>query len=264
MALPLLSSDCVLAARLEIAEAANMLALAQALVLSQPDTAFEPIAGGIAVFAGVGSPMTHAMGIGMRGPVAHEELLRMEDFFRSRGSPCLVDLCPMVDPSVTDFFQSRLYRVIEFNNVIARSIQADEVFPPNPGVRPVKEGELPRWAHVIAQGFLEHLPVPEETAKMMAGSARESHCWFAGYEEPVGGAAMNVRGDIALLTGDAVIPAGRRQGWQLMLIRERLAAAQRFGCELAAASVLPGSGSHRNYERSGFQLIYMRINLASA
>jgi hypothetical protein len=26
-------------------------------------------------------------------------------------------------------------------------------------------------------------------------------------------------------------------------------------------TVLPGSGSHRNYERAGFQLIYMRVNL---
>jgi len=26
-------------------------------------------------------------------------------------------------------------------------------------------------------------------------------------------------------------------------------------------SVLPGSGSHRNYERAGFELIYMRVNL---
>ncbi len=35
----------------------------------------------------------------------------------------------------------------------------------------------------------------------------------------------------------------------------------RAGCDLAAATVIPGSASHRNYDRCGFQLVYMRVNV---
>lgn len=72
---------------------------------------------------------------------------------------------------------------------------------------------------------------------------------------------MAVQEEVALFTGDAILKPARRQGWQARLIRERLAAAQRLGCQLASTTVLPGSASHRNYERAGFQLIYMRVNV---
>ena len=49
--------------------------------------AVENIAGGIAVFAGVDSPITQAVGIGLDGPVTEAELDRLEDFYLSRGAP---------------------------------------------------------------------------------------------------------------------------------------------------------------------------------
>ena len=107
----LLSSDRALAARLERAEAANGLELARLAVGAISNAAFAPIAGGTAIFAGVGSPMTHALGIGMCGRVSEEEMERLEAFYRERGSPCLMDLCPMADDSVINFVQSRPYRV---------------------------------------------------------------------------------------------------------------------------------------------------------
>jgi hypothetical protein len=51
---------------------------------------------------------------------------------------------------------------------------------------------------------------------------------------------------------------------QLALIRQRLEAAAAQGCDLATASVLPGSVSHRNYERAGFQLVYARVMVSRA
>ena len=33
------------------------------------------------------------------------------------------------------------------------------------------------------------------------------------------------------------------------------------GCDLATASTLPGSGSQRNYERLGFEVVYTRVTL---
>ncbi len=255
------SADLVLAARLEAADATNVMRMAQSASGDAEFLAFEPFAGGFAVFAGAGSPMTHAMGIGMRGAVSEQELERMEAFFQNRGSSCLIDLCPMADPSVIAFVQSRPYRVIEFNNVMARKIDPDEIFEPATGVRPIREGELPHWSRVISEAFSDGMPISESMVDLMSATCKDVHCWFAEESEPVGGAAMAVQEGVALFTGDATLRSARGKGWQARLIRERLAAAQRLGCQLASTTVLPGSTSHRNYERAGFQLIYMRVNV---
>lgn len=197
----------------------------------------------------------------MRGRVSEEDLEKMETFFRDRGSPCVIDLCPMADASVIAFVQSRPYRVIEFNNVMARRIEPDEIFEAVEGVRPVREGELQHWSHVVSEAFSENMPVDKSMVDLMSATCKDVHCWFAGESEPVGGAAMAVQEGVALFTGDAILTTARRQGWQARLIRERLAGAQRLGCQLASTAVLPGSASHRNYERAGFQLIYMRVNV---
>lgn len=76
-----------------------------------------------------------------------------------------------------------------------------------------------------------------------------------------GGSIVN---GVTLLFGDATLPEARGRGLQSALIRERLARAARAGCDLAMACVLPGSGSHRNYERAGFRLAYMRVNVKRA
>lgn len=255
------SADLTLAARLEAADAGNVLRMAQTTAGESDSIAVEPFAGGVAVFAGTGSPMTHAMGLGMQGSVSEPELERMEAFFRDRGSPCVIDLCPMADTSVIAFIQSRPYRVIEFNNVMVRRIEPAEIFEPAEGVRLVLEGDMPRWSRVISEGFSEYMPVSEQAISLMSSMCKGAHCWFAGDPEPVGGALMAVQENVALFSGDATLITARRQGWQGRLIRERLAAAQRLGCQLASTTVLPGSASHRNYERAGFQLVYMRVNV---
>lgn len=262
MGLPVFSSaDRTLAARMETAEAENLVKLTQPLAVVQPDAAFEPFAGGMAIFAGAGSPMTHAVGIGMRGHVPNSELERMEAFFRDRNSACLIDLCPLADQSVIAFVQSRPYRLIEFNNVLVRRILPDEEISNEEHVRPIGPDEVEHVSRLILAGFSDGMPVNEEMVQTMSATLGPSRAWIAGDTQPEAAAAMGIQNGVALLYGDATLPAGRRKGWQLKLIRVRLLAAQRDGCDLAVVTVLPGTASHRNYERAGFQLIYMRVNL---
>jgi GNAT superfamily N-acetyltransferase len=114
------------------------------------------------------------------------------------------------------------------------------------------------------QGFSEYMPVTDEQVQFMATISRDMFCLLGtdASGSPVGGAALAIQQGTALFIGDAILPGFRRNGWQSRLIRERLAIAHRNGCDLAVVSVLPGSSSHRNYERAGFQLIYMRVNLS--
>lgn len=249
---------------MEAAEADSVTAMTRRAAGSFAGAAFEEFAGGAAVFAGAGSPMTHALGIGMRGAVPETEMKRMERFFWERGSACLIDLCPLADASVIAFVESRPYRIVEFNNVLARRIEPAEEFAPAVGVHAVAEGDAALWGRVVSEGFAEYMPVTEEMVQMMTTACRANQCWL-GWDVhgscPVAGAAMNIQNRVALFSGDASLVSARRKGWQGALIRARLAAAQEQGCEMAMVTVLPGSTSHRNYERAGFQLIYMRVNL---
>lgn len=256
-------ADLGLARRIEMAEAAHVVASAEALKPIRSDTTAEPIAGGVAVFAGVQSALTHAVGIGLDGMVPEADLERMEEFFRLRGSPCAIDLCPLADISILAFLQRHPYRLADFNNVMARRITPNESFAAREAIREIHESERNEWARVICTGFSAQMPVEEEAVALIAATSKASRCWLAVENTPVAGAAISEHSGVALLYGDATIPQARERGWQSALIAARLAAAQKLGCDLAAASVLPGSSSHRNYERAGFELLYMRVNLTN-
>lgn len=252
------TADLALARRLEAAEAANGFAMAA----GSPAAQAEPILGGCALFAGAGSPMTHALGIGM-DPAGDAAFDQLERFFHSRGSASLIDLCPLAHPSVIEQVTRRGYQVIEFNNLMLR--RAEAVHPALPAGVAITRATPPRhseWGRLILRGFAEGAePTPAMLAMMdaMAPAAFELFAEIDGL--PAAGAAMSVHNGVALLFGDATLPAARGRGLQQALIRHRLNLAAEAGCDWVMATVLPGSGSHRNYERAGFGLAYMRVNL---
>lgn len=256
-----------LARRLESAEALNGVACAEAQQRLNPDlgAAVLQVGGGAAIFVGVASPLTHAVGLGMRGPVRADELDRIEEFFHARGAAVSVDLCPLADASLIDLLGSRGYRVAEFNNVLVRLLAGAEFPPLETPVRPANPDEEQLWARTVAGGFLEKDALtPEE---MDVGRSiwhmPGSRCYLAssGGQAAAAG-AMAVRGGLATLFADSTVPAFRGAGLHAALIRERLRAAVEAACDLATASTLPGSVSQRNYERHGFQVAYTKAVLA--
>ncbi len=264
----MLSSNFALAHRLEMAEAAVARLTADAFVRAgfEQDVIAEPIAGGVALYAGAGSPLTRALGIGMNGPVTLQEMNRLEQFFHSRGSACLIDLCAMADSAVTGAVIDRKYRIVEFNNVMVRRLAAGETFQSSSREAKIRltrpdEGEL--WARTILQGFMGDEPITAGMLKMMGPTCHIGSCYLAFSEERVAaGCAMAIHERVADFFGDSTLITKRGRGIQQALIQQRLVDAVQQGCDLAMASVLPGSGSHRNYERCGFQLAYMRVNVA--
>jgi GNAT superfamily N-acetyltransferase len=194
--------------------------------------------------------------------VAPEEFDRLEEYFRSRGSACLIDLCPMADESVICEVMSRGYQIIEFNNLMLRRLSDSDVGGADDGVAAVGEARREEWCRVVMQGFSGLQEVgEEEVAAMMALPSMGTILLAERDGRPVGGAAMGLQQGIALLYGDSTLVAARGRGVQQALIRRRLSMAREAGCEWAMATVIPGSGSHRNYERCGFELFYMRVNV---
>jgi len=253
------SADRALAQRIEAADAANI----HRMLLDVPPFAAEPAAGGWAIFAGAGSPMTHLVGAGMSGPVSEQELDRAEAFYRDRGSACIMDLCPLADEGLIRAVQARPYRAVEFNNILVRRLEgAGDIPVPGAAVRRILECEYEDWKRVVAAGFADADEPPPGALDAFAATAPPPHCFLAEVEgRPAAGGAMGIDSGVAWLFGDATLPRARGRGLQSALIRARCAWAAGSGCDVACAGVLPGSASHRNYERAGFRLVYMRVNV---
>ena len=267
--------DLILARRMEMAEARACRGCAESFQNMHPDfpVAVEEIAGGYAVFAGVDSPVTQAIGVGLNGEVSDPELDRLQDFFFSRGAAAAVELCPLVDMSLDDRFAKRGFHLLEVSDVLFRKLSmpddAADAMPAGVSVRRAVSEEANLWAETVAQGFAEHYPVTQAGLDVMGGffprSGDEAACFLAFVNGTVaGGAALSARGGVCGLFGASTLPAFRRRGVQSALMSARLAWATERGCDLAVSIAQPGSASHRNIERRSFRVAYTRTKLIRA
>jgi hypothetical protein len=255
-----------LARRLEAAESLNAVECAEAHQQLNPGlgAALLEVGGGFAIFVGVESPLTHAVGMGMRGEVRADEMDRLEDFYRTHGVAAGVELCPLASASLVELVASRGYRVTEFNNVLVRRLAGAEFAAAETSVRLAYPDEEYQWARTVGRGFLEKDDLT--AAEVDVGSAiwhiPQSRCYLAfGGGRAVAAGAMAVRSGLATLFADSTLLGFRGAGLQGALIRERLRVAVEEGCDMATASTLPGSVSQRNYERNGFQVAYTKTIL---
>ena len=258
--------DLAVARRLEALEAFACRDTAHTLQRLRPklSAAEESIAGGWAVFTGVGSPISEARGLGMAGPVTEGDMERLEAFYHSRADGIRIEVSPMADPSLHQLLGKRGYRVCEFSNMLVRALAPGETFsdhPPGVATRPAEPSEGPLWAETVGRSFAEYVAVTEELLDMMS-------CWVHStigvcYLGTVGGEVAGVAAfvpheGVALFGGAATLPQFRRRGVQTALLQARLAHAVSAGCDMAMTVTLPGSGSQRNCERLGFRVLYTR------
>jgi GNAT superfamily N-acetyltransferase len=262
--------DLDLARRVEMAEANAGRECAESCHRLHPEysIAVAEIAGGVAVFAGVDSPVTQAVGVGLHGEVSDAELDALGEFFHSRKAPAAIELCPMVDMSLYEKFGTRNYRLLEVSNVLLlddlKAARISGELPPGVTVRVAMPGESKLWTLTVTQGFAEHFPVTQAMLDLMEGFYyRSTACCYLAFVdgEIAGGAAVSAQHGVCGLFGASTLPAFRRRGVQSALLATRLAWAREKGCDLAVSITQPGSISHRNIERSGFRVAYTRTKL---
>lgn len=230
----------------------------------------EEIAGGIAVFTGIDSPITQAFGFGLNGPVTEAEFDRIENFFFSRSAPVALELCPFIDQSLVDLLQKRPYRLGEFSNVLIRQIEPSETFaPPAPSVtlRAAEPKDAKLYTQVVTDGFAEQVPVSQSLLEVVEGFfyRPRGHCYFAMVDGEIAGAgAVAAHDGIGELYGASTLPRFRNRGVQSALISKRMAWAAEHGCDVATTTTGPATSSQRNFERAGFQIVYSRTKLIRA
>lgn len=263
-----LVTDRALATRLERAEGAANAAfvVARAAVSPQTGATWAEFGGALAMFDGVGSPLTQTFGLGLRGPAGPSDLAAIEAWFGSRGADIAHELSPLADSGLLALLQDRGYRAVEQTTVLLRPPS-----PPSPvapaapattiAVRVVSSSEADRWAEFAALGWGE----TTELAAFMrdfggvSARARGMRSYVAEVDgQIVGTAGMAVHDGIALLAGASTLPASRRRGVQAALLAARLADASSLGCALAVMGAAPGSTSQCNAERAGFRIAYTR------
>lgn len=233
--------DCVTAAR-EVAPQLNAAAL--------------EVAGGVAGFAGAGSPLSEACGLGVFEDVTSNVVARMTQFYIERGSVPRVLVSPLCSIALTDELARAGYRPVEYQNVFLREIAGEGVRDERIAV--AKDHHA--WGRASASGFLGREADGDEA---LIGTIIARAVTMVPLEARVDGtvvatAAMDVRGEIAGLHGASTMPPARRRGWQSVFIRDRIARARELGARYVYGSAGVGSASERNFRRAGFDVLYTR------
>lgn len=270
-----------LAHRIDLAEAGLVSAIVSRIRATRPQVgAFaEPVAGGWALFAGVGHPVNKVIGIGADRAPDPAELDRIEAAFAAHGAETRAEVATLARAETHEALSRRGYVLHGFEHVLgcrldeAGGAQVDGVAGPL-DVRPAADAELDAWVRAVAGGFARpdesgaggDQPLPEGDALgamfddiHRAGGVQRYLARVGG--EVAGGASMRIDGEVALLAGAATLPVFRRRGVQRALLRYRLADAARRGCRLAVVVTQPGSTSQSNAQRQGFALLYARAVL---
>ena len=272
----MLFATTTLAARIERAEARLVSDSARAAEMRRPGAGSFAIelAGGVATFAGAGSPLNKVAGLGFAGALDPRELEAVERAYAARETPVQVELACLAAPEIGALLTRRGYALVNFENVLGRPLPFEPVAAAaGISVSECPDGDLAGWLDVAITGFaspdLEGVPshesFPREALeRTMADMAQASGFvrYLARREDQVAGAAsMRLFEGIAQLCGAATLPEHRRRGVQGTLLAARLEAATRAGCDVAVVTTQPGSKSQENVQKRGFELLYTRAIL---
>ncbi|WP_433635028.1 GNAT family N-acetyltransferase [Nocardia sp. CA-120079] len=267
-----------LAARVEHAERTLIEEGARAAARRDPQqrVLVRPIGGGLAVWAGPGSPLDKVVGIGMNGAAFDDaELEAVEQAFAEREAPVQVEVCTLADPAVVERLTRRGYVLFGFENVLGLRLEPGRQAQLAEGIeiRDVGHDEFETWVNVVVDGFAtpdtqgvaSHEEFPREAIERAERDLTATSGFVGSLAmidgKPAGGASLRLSDGVAQLCGAATLPEFRRRGVQGALLSMRLAAAAAAGCDLAVVTTLPGSKSQQNVQKLGFQLLYPRAIL---
>jgi hypothetical protein len=96
----------------------------------------------------------------------------------------------------------------------------------------------------------------------VAAMAEDTHAFLVeDCGEAIAAGSLHLHGGVALFAGASTVPAFRGRGAQRAPLQARIALAVAQGADLAIMVALPGSASHRNAQRAGFQVAYSRVKV---
>ena len=262
--------DRALARRLEACEEMPQVYYAREFQKTRPaiGAAEEEICGGHMIFAGLGSPIGRATGLGLDRPFTAADVDRVEQFYRSRQAPSQVDLCPLHEATVFEMFKERGYGIAELNNVLYRRLDRREQFPAAPAACEIRRGlreEAEAQSAVVERAFFPDGAPEAFTGLLTPLYQMEGAVAFLasvdGKMAACGAGLVIPEHRIFAVCGAGTLAEFRGRGLQTALLRVRLAAAAEAGCEYAVVVTQGGTISQRNCERLGFRVAYSKVTV---
>ena len=268
--------DQALARRFEAAEEVPQVLYAESYKKLCPEIGAEwqEIAGGHMSFAGIGSPVGRAVGLGLGREITEPDLDQIEAFYRSHGAPAQVDVCPYTDLKFLELMKARGYSFSEFNNVLVRELSPEpesgsggsEGLPSGVTIRAGEPGEEPLLSGILLNCFFPDGGAPEGMDRMLAPMFQSRNSIVVagsvnGKVVAAGTGLMIPERRIVTMSGAGTLPEFRGQGLQTALLQYRMRAARAAGCEFAVIVTHAGSSSQRNAERLGFSVAYTKATL---
>ncbi len=214
------------------------------------------VADGVAAFAGIDSPLSKAFGIGAFEPVTGEQIASVSEFFESRNVVPRVFVTPLSAPTLARALAAAGYAPVEYDSVMVA------VAPERHGHRDARiavAADLKAWARASVEGFIARDRIHDDALARIIGSSQDVVPLEARQNgEIVATAAYSMRGECSGLFAGSTLREFRNRGWQLAMIRDRIARARDAGARVIFAATAPASVSERNFHRAGFVTLYTR------
>ena len=223
----------------------------------EPSAKGQSFGSGFATFAGDGSPLTKVAGLGYQG--SPFDLDEIDAFFEGQTKNWELVVTPFTSRELIQQATARGYVPDHFETLMGQIAQPQPYVNPERVTTEEVLGDLTEWMRVTDGGWAESEPLPDEPSAigkiMAAWPARR----FLGRIEgqPAATASLCEHEGVFLFAGACTRPQFRGCGLQTALTQHRIQSAGKGALLLVAA--LPGSQSHRNLQRIGFQPIYSEL-----
>lgn len=188
-----------------------------------------------------------------------EELL---PWYQQVGRTCRVELHPQAAvPEVLAHLADRGFALVDTSCLLA--MRATDIGPPSARV-PVRRAQRQDLDAVFDLWELDGEPISAELRQARADAqlAPEFPIHLALLEGRPAAMATTYRSHgFAWLSNAITAPDHRRQGCHIALLEHRLWDCRRSGCRWAITDTTFGSVSHRNAERAGMRVAFLRLGL---
>ena len=193
-----------------------------------------PIAGGVATWAGEGSPLNKVAGLGFGGLPDETALAAVEQAFEQRRTRVRVELSNLAEAALGELLCRRGYRFTGFENVLGLLLPPPAGGPrvaPQVDVREADDADLEDWLDAVLEGFARpdtpNVGSNEEHPRSVLEPLVRDLSRINGLIRYTarhggviaGGASLRVCEGVAQFAGAATHPAHRRQGVQASLLR---------------------------------------------
>jgi hypothetical protein len=215
------------------------------------------IGGGVAAYAGVGSPLSEATGVGLWQSAARAEAELLTSFYRERGAQPRVRLSPHADQRFVRALIALGYEPIEYENPMAAELgelqaKRDE------RVEEMRDPE--EWSRVTGSAFAN---APCDDATLQIGLLLCTVPETIALEIRIDGViaatgCLDVQHEVAGFFNGATALPYRGLGLHRALILDRAARAIERGAHIARVTTRPASASEQNFRRLGFSTLYTR------